>query len=165
MSPRSTNRARRTFAPHERRAIQYFVRMAEVLSVPRSIAEIYGLLYISPKPLRFADIEQRLLLSKGSVSEGLRFLKDHGMAQAERAKGSRAETWSVTPSLAAALADLLRRRLQPALEQTTGELSALQREAEAAELPEEVRERLSKLSRWNSRALDLLPILLMRPPA
>lgn len=165
MAPRSTNRARRTFAPHERRAIQYFVRMAEVLSVPRSIAEIYGLLYISPKPLRFADIEQRLLLSKGSVSEGLRFLKDHGMAQAERAKGSRAETWSVTPSLAAALADLLRRRLQPALEQTTGELSALQREAEAADLPEEVRERLSKLSRWNSRALDLLPILLMRPPA
>lgn len=139
--------------------------MAEVLSVPRSIAEIYGFLYISPAPLRFADIEQRLALSKGSVSEGLRFLKDHGMVQAERAKGSRAETWSVTPSLAAALADLLRRRLQPALEKTTGELASLQAEAAGAGLPDEVRERLAKLSRWNARALELMPLLLARPPS
>ena len=137
--------------------------MAEVLSVPRSIAEIYGLLYISPAPLRFADIEKRLSLSKGSVSEGLRFLKDHGMVWAERAKGSRAETWSVTPSLAAALADLLRRRLQPALEHTTGELASLQAEAVAASLPPEVIERVGKLNRWNTRALELLPLLLARP--
>jgi DNA-binding transcriptional regulator GbsR (MarR family) len=137
--------------------------MAEVLSVPRSIAEIYGLLYISPAPLRFAEIEKRLSLSKGSVSEGLRFLKDHGMARAERAKGSRAETWSVTPSLAAALTDLLRRRLQPALEHTTGELASLQAEAVAASLPPEVIERVGKLNRWNTRALELLPLLLARP--
>jgi len=163
VAPRSSIRARRTFAPHERRAIQYFVRMAEVLSVPRSIAEIYGLLYISPAPLRFADIEKRLSLSKGSVSEGLRFLKDHGMVRAERAKGSRAETWSVTPSLAAALTDLLRRRLQPALEHTTGELASLQAEAVAASLPPEVIERVGKLNRWNTRALELLPLLLARP--
>ena len=139
--------------------------MAEVLSVPRSIAEIYGLLYVSTQPLRFSEIEQRLSLSKGSVSEGLRFLKDHGMVMAERIKGNRGETWSVTPSLAAALVDLLRRRLQPALEQTTGDLRALQEEAESVELSPDVRERLVKLSRWNARALDLLPVLLMRPPA
>lgn len=139
--------------------------MAEVLSVPRSIAEIYGLLYISPTPLRFADIEQRLSLSKGSVSEGLRFLKDHGMVRADRAKGTRAETWSVTPSLAAALADLLRRRLQPALEKTTPELRALRDEATAAGLPAAVLDRLSRLSRWNDRALELLPLLLIRPPS
>lgn len=139
--------------------------MAEVLSVPRSIAEIYGLLYVSTQPLRFSAIEQRLSLSKGSVSEGLRFLKDHGMVMAERIKGNRGETWSVTPSLAAALVDLLRRRLQPALEQTTGDLRALQEEAEKVELSPDVRERLVKLSRWNARALDLLPVLLMRPPA
>lgn len=139
--------------------------MAEVLSVPRSIAEIYGLLYVSTQPLRFSAIEQRLSLSKGSVSEGLRFLKDHGMVMAERIKGNRGETWSVKPSLAAALVDLLRRRLQPALEQTTGDLRALQEEAEKVELSPDVRERLVKLSRWNARALDLLPVLLMRPPA
>lgn len=164
MSARSASRSRRSFAPHERRVIRYFTRMAEVLSVPRSIAEIYGLLYISPSPLRFAELEQRLALSKGSVSEGLRFLKDHGMVQAARAKGARAETWSVTPSLAAALTDLLRRRLQPALEQTTDELGALHDEAAAAQLPAEVRERLAKLSRWNARALELMPLLLSRPP-
>jgi DNA-binding transcriptional regulator GbsR (MarR family) len=139
--------------------------MADVLSVPRSIAQIYGLLYISPSALRFSEIEQRLSLSKGSVSEGLNFLKDNGMVQSSRPKGARAETWSVTPSLAAAIVDLLRRRLQPALEQTTPELRALQDEAAAANLPPEVRDRLSRLSRWNDRALELLPLLLMRPPS
>ena len=87
------------------------------------------------------------------------------MAQAARAKGTRAETWSVTPSLAAALVDLLRRRLQPALEQTTGELAALQAETTSASLPPEVLERVVKLNRWNARALELLPVLLIRPPA
>ena len=139
--------------------------MAEVLSVPRSIAEIYGLLYVSPAPLKFSDIEKRLALSKGSVSEGLRFLKDHALVVATRANGSRAETWTVAPSLAVAIADLLRRRLQPALEQTTPELRALQDEAAAAHLPDDVRDRLARLSRWNDRALELLPLLLMRPPS
>ena len=153
-----------SLSPPERRAIAYFVRMADVLSVPRSIAQIYGLLYVSAQPLRFADIESRLSLSKGSVSEGLNFLKDNGMIQSSRPKGARAETWTATPSLAAAIVDLLRRRLQPALEQSTPELRALQDEAAAAGLPAEVQERLSRLSRWNDRALELLP-LLMRPPS
>lgn len=139
--------------------------MADVLSVPRSIAQIYGLLYISAQPLRFSDIESRLSLSKGSVSEGLSFLKENGMVLSTRAKGSRAETWTVAPSLAAAIVDLLRRRLQPALEQTTPELRALRDEAAAAGLPADVQERLSRLSRWNDRALELLPLLLMRPPS
>jgi len=139
--------------------------MADVLSVPRSIAQIYGLLYISAQPLRFSDIESRLSLSKGSVSEGLNFLKDNGMILASRPKGARADTYTVAPSLAAAIVDLLRRRLQPALEQTTPELRSLQDEAVAANLPTEVRDRLSRLSRWNDRALELLPLLLMRPPS
>lgn len=139
--------------------------MADVLSVPRSIAEIYGLLYVSAAPLRFADIEARLSLSKGSVSEGLNFLKDNGLAVSSRAPGARVETWTVSPSLAAAIADLLRRRLQPALEQTAPELRALQAKAAAAGLPPEVCDRLSRLSRWNDRALELLPLLLMRPPS
>lgn len=139
--------------------------MAEVLSVPRSIAEIYGLLYVSAAPLKFSDIEMRLSLSKGSVSEGLRFLKEHGMILSTRTNGSRAETWTVAPSLAAAIVDLLRRRLQPALEQTTPELRALQDEAAAAHLPADVLDRLARLSRWNDRALELLPLLLMRPPS
>lgn len=139
--------------------------MAEVLSVPRSIAEIYGLLYVSPAPLKFSDIEKRLSLSKGSVSEGLGFLKENGLAVATRAPGARLDTWTVSPSLAAAIVDLLRRRLQPALEDTAPELRALQDEAAAAHLPDDVRARLARLSRWNDRALELLPLLLMRPPS
>ena len=165
-SPRAQARqAKLAFAPHERRSIDFFVRMAGLLGVQKSTAEIYGFLYVCPEPVGFPEIERRLALSKGSVSAGLRFLREHGMIQAKRRPRVRADLWSVSPSLATALATLLSNRVQPALESSTPTLRALQEEAAAAGVSAEVAERLSRLSHWNSRALELLPLLLARPPS
>jgi len=139
--------------------------MAGILGVQKSVAEIYGLLYVSAAPVSFPEIERRLVLSKGSVSAGLRFLKEHGMVEAKRRPRVRADLWSVAPSLAAALATLLSKRVQPALEASVPELRALSDQAAAAGVPPEVAERLGRLSHWNSRALELLPLLLARPPS
>lgn len=166
VSPRAQARqAKLAFAPHERSSIDFFVRMAALLGVQKSTAEIYGFLYICAEPVGFPEIERRLALSKGSVSAGLRFLKEHGMVQAQRRPRVRADLWSVTPSLATALATLLASRVQPALESSVPNLRALQEQAAAAGAPPEVAERLARLSHWNSRALELLPILLARPPS
>lgn len=158
-------RAGLAFAPHERSAIDFFVRMADLLGVPKSVAEIYGLLYVSADPIGFPEIERRLALSKGSVSEGLRFLKDHGMVESKRVPRVRADLWSVSPSLAAALVALMRGRVQPALESAAPALSKLQEQAAAAGVAAPVAERLARLSHWNDRALELLPLLLVRPPS
>ena len=160
---RRVRRAKIQFAPHERSSIDFFVRMAGILGVQKSVAEIYGLLYVCAEPISFPEIERRLALSKGSVSAGLRFLKDHGMVEAARRPRVRADLWSVTPSLAGALATLLSKRVQPALQSSVPELRALQDQASAAGVSTEVTERLSRLSHWNSRALELLPLLLARP--
>lgn len=162
---RRARRAQLAFAPHERSAIDFFVRMAGLLGVQKSTAEIYGLLYVSADPLSFPEIERRLALSKGSVSAGLRFLKDHGMVEAKRVPRVRADLWSVSPSLAAALATLLSNRVQPALAAAAPELRKLQEQAASAAVAAPVAERLSRLSRWNDRALELLPLLLVRPPS
>jgi len=49
-----------TLAPWEVAMIDSFVRAAALIGLPRSIGEIYGLLYCSPGPLTFDEIEARL---------------------------------------------------------------------------------------------------------
>ena len=49
-----------------------------VVSDPKSVAAIYGLCFASAEPLSFADINDRLDLSQGSISQGLRVLREMG---------------------------------------------------------------------------------------
>jgi len=61
--------------------VELFGPAADVLGIPRSIAAIYAVIFASPRPLCFADVENRLGLSKGSVSQGLRVLRNVGAIQ------------------------------------------------------------------------------------
>jgi len=49
-------------------------RVCQLLGVPRSTGQIYGLLYLSPKPLSQDEIAELLGISKGSASTGTRQL-------------------------------------------------------------------------------------------
>jgi hypothetical protein len=46
--------------------------------VPKSVGQIYGLLYASPEPLSFSDIVEQLEISKDSASQGLQLLRSLG---------------------------------------------------------------------------------------
>lgn len=150
-------------SPHEAELAVFFVRMAAVLGVQRSVAEIYSLLYASPQPVDFDQIQGRLGMSKGSVSQGLKFLRDHGMILSVKATGSRRERWEPTPSLAASMVNLLRSQVLPALEQSSPSLDRIVQGAEANQVSPEVLERLTRLRRWNARALELFPLMLPPP--
>lgn len=151
--------------PHEVELADFFVRMASILGVPRSVAEIYALLYISSHPLDFDHIQGRLGMSKGSVSQGLKFLRGHEMILSVKEQGSRRERWQPTPSLAASLVALLRSQVLPALEQAQPGLQRVLAETYRFGGQPEVIERLTRLNRWNSRALELAPLLLPPPGA
>jgi DNA-binding transcriptional regulator GbsR (MarR family) len=49
-------------------------RLCQMLGLPRSTGQIYGLLYLSPKALSLDDIVELLSISKGSASTGTRQL-------------------------------------------------------------------------------------------
>src|SRR5262245_56308249 len=68
----------RQLNPLEAEVIALFVQMSRALGQPRSLGEIYGLLFISARPLAMDDLIERLGLSKGSASMGLRFLRNAG---------------------------------------------------------------------------------------
>ena len=55
-----------------------FADIVSALGIPKSIGQIYGLLYASATPLSFSDIVERLEISKGSVSQGLQLLRSLG---------------------------------------------------------------------------------------
>lgn len=62
----------------EESVVSFFVDAADLLGVPKSVAAIYGICFASPEPLSFSEIDDRLELSVGSISQGLRVLKEVG---------------------------------------------------------------------------------------
>lgn len=74
---RSDNRSADELA-FDNAVVSYFIDAAEMLGVPKSVAAIYGICFASPEPLSFSDINERLEISSGSISQGLRVLREVG---------------------------------------------------------------------------------------
>ena len=144
-----------------------FVQMTQALGLPRSLGEIYGLLYASPRPLVFQEIVERLQLSKGSVSQGLRFLRTIGAVQPVVVPGDRREYFEPVVDLRYLVGGFLRERLTPQIEAWGIRSQALRVEDFAqswGDVPIEayrkvIVERLDKLKTWQRRAGAVLPMI------
>ena len=55
--------------------IGIFIRATKILGYPKSIGEIFGLLYVTKEPICMEDIINRLGISLGAASQGLKQLK------------------------------------------------------------------------------------------
>ena len=73
-------------AEFEQAVVELFAQAADTLGIPKSVTAIYAVIFASPRPLSFADVESRLGLSKGSVSQGLRVLRKVGAIRAVDAR-------------------------------------------------------------------------------
>ena len=142
--------------------IEFFVRMAQVIGLSRSVGEIYGLLFASTRPLTMDDLIQRLRISKGSASQGLRLLRSFGAVRTEYVPGDRRDHYVAELELRHLLGGFLREKLQPHLAWGATRLNELDRLADA--LPDNdhdiLRERLVRLNRWRTRGQKLLPMAL-----
>lgn len=141
--------------------VAFFVDAAELLGVPKSLAAIYGIVFASPSPLSFADIGARLDLSKGSVSQGLRALREVGALQEVSAKEDPAELFVPDLEMRRLIGRYLESRLDPQLKSGRDRLDTLQ--AHLSRLPpdgrKQLKPRLQKLARWHSRTRALLPVI------
>ena len=59
-------------------AIEMFINFLKIVGLQKSIGEIYGLLFVSAKPLSMDDIVNRLGISLGAASQGLKLLRGVG---------------------------------------------------------------------------------------
>jgi HTH-type transcriptional regulator, glycine betaine synthesis regulator len=90
-------------------------RLCQLLGVPRSTGQIYGLLYLAPKALSLDEVADLLGISKGSASNGTRQLAAWGVIRQVWIPGDRRDHYQVEPDLSTLLragyADFVKPRL------------------------------------------------------
>jgi DNA-binding transcriptional regulator GbsR (MarR family) len=147
----------------QRECIHIFVRAAQALSIPRSIGEIYGLLYSSREPMALDDVVEALNISKGSASQGLRWLREIGALRPSYIPGDRRDHFVAETELRKLIFGFLRESVEPHLKRAAEYLEHA--EATISEVPvgEErkfAQERIKKLYRWRRFATQALPLFL-----
>ena len=98
----------------KRTTLQPWVELADRLGVPRSLGQLYGLLFISDTPLSAQDCAYQLYISRSSAGQGLKQLKELGAIRADFRLGDRAERFVIEPDLGIFVSRILEGRLLPA---------------------------------------------------
>lgn len=148
--------------PVETQVIQFFVDGVKVLGLPRSIGEIYGLLFISPEPLALDDLVGRLGISKGSASQGLRALRDLGAVRETEVENSRRVHFQADMELKRLVGGFIREQVRPHLESGTSKVQLLHELASQegdAQRREFYDARVHQLKYWIGRGKIVLPLL------
>lgn len=140
--------------------MSFFVDAAELLGVPKSVAAIYGIVFASPEPLSFSEIVARLTFSSGSVSQGLRVLREIGAVKVTHLAGDKLERFLPDRELRKLIARFLDHRLEKQLKSGNQRLWALKDAVptENKEAAVELNRRLKSLTDWHKRARQLIPV-------
>jgi DNA-binding transcriptional regulator GbsR (MarR family) len=150
-------------APFQQECINLFVHAAQILSIPRSVGEIYGLLYSSREPLAMDDVIDKLSMSKGSASQGLRWLRDIGAVRTTYVAGDRRDFFVAETELRKLAFGFLRESIEPHLNRGIDYLERVDQSISATpagELRRFAEERAKKLRRWHRFVSQVLPLLL-----
>jgi DNA-binding transcriptional regulator GbsR (MarR family) len=141
--------------------IGVFVNAVKLLGMPRSVGEIYGLLFITPEPLPLDALVVRLGISKGSASQGLKVLRGLGAVKQVYVGGDRRDHYAAETELKKLVAGFIREEVSPRLEDGVERLEQLRAAAEAAEAGhvDFYRARVGKLGQWHARGHAVLPLL------
>lgn len=148
----------------ERQVVAVFVDGVRVLGLPRSIGEIYGLLFISRSPLALDDLVCRLGISKGSASQGLRMLKSLGAVReaSGNGNGERRTYYEPAVELKRLAGGFIREQIRPHLESGKTKIKHLAETAGKVEDPDHrqfLSERVERLEQWMRSGGRVLPIL------
>jgi DNA-binding transcriptional regulator GbsR (MarR family) len=146
----------------EKEVIDIFVRMAGVLNLPRSVGELYGLLFISPEPLCINDCMNKLGISKGSTSQGLKILRSFGAVNTVYIPGERRDFFEAETALRKIVTGFVNEEVRPHLENGKDRMARLEQlSADAGSQDQEFyAERVTHLKNWQKRANLLLPFAL-----
>ncbi len=150
--------------PLERQVVDVFVDGVRVLGLPRSIGEIYGLLFISRSPLSLDDLVTRLNISKGSASQGLRMLKSLGAVREANGSGGTERRTYYEPAveLKRLVGGFIREQIRPHLDSGRAKIERLAQTAGTVEDPEHrkfLHDRVERLDQWMRSGGRVLPVL------
>ena len=141
----------------ERELIAFFVNAAQAFGLPKSVGEIYGLYFASEHPLALDDVVEKLQISKGSASQGIRFLRSINALNPAYLPGDRRDHFTPELSLRHIAEGFLKERIFPELRQGTDRLSSIQNTLR--EDDHLTYDRIQSIKTWSKKANLLLPIV------
>lgn len=145
----------------ESEVVALFVRVADLLNLPRSVGELYGILFISEEPLCLDDLRLKLRISKGSTSQGLKILRSFGAIRTVYVPGDRKDFYVAESSLRKIAGGFASEQIQPHLESGSERLERIRALLAAEERSSEaLEERVERLENWQKRANQVLPVVL-----
>ncbi len=154
----------------ERESIEYFISFVQLLGMPKSVGEIYGLLFAAAEAMPMDGVVSRLQISKGSASSGLALLRELGVVQRVYVEGDRRDYYETDLDVAHFADVFFRQRLQPRLENGAERLERMEncaraeideRKPESEQEPEvKALARVRALRSWQRKGEKLLPFIL-----
>ena len=148
----------------ELESIDFFVRLMGILGLPRSVGEIYGLLYFSEIPLTMDVIRSRLEISIGSASQGLRTLKSLKAIRSTYVPGDRRDHYSAETEFKRLFSSFIKDEIMPHLESAKDRIHRMEKLLKQNKNYEDFHqirlEKLKKLTKTGSRLLPALAGLL-----
>ena len=149
-------------AEWEKAVIDLFLNAANSGGLPKSVGQIYGLLFCRDEPLAMDEIMELLSVSKGSASQGLRSLRQLGAVKSQFLPGQRKEHFVAEIRLRKLVSGFLKEQAEPHLEKGKARLSHLQELVDATEdenSAERGRRRMNILTTWHRQVGKLLPLV------
>lgn len=145
----------------ETESVDLFVRMAQVLGLPKSVGELYGLLFISTVPLSMDELMSRLDLSKGSTSQGLKQLRNYGAIRTVYIPGDRRDHYVAELELRKLVAGFLREQVQPNLLDNGSRFGRMETFATKLGVNDRkvVATRIHKLKTWQTQGQKIIPVI------
>jgi len=134
------------------------VKLCFILGLPKSIGLIYGAVFVSTRPIEAREICKKLKISRGSVSQGIKFLRELGAIRVEGQNGNRAEHFVVEDHLRKAVETFVTKKIGPAFDELGEEVMRLEKDPNL-NLAQELREKLETIRRWNNHGQLLLPLV------
>lgn len=141
-------------------------RICQVLGLPRSTGQIFGLLYLSTEPLSLDKLSAMLGISKASASTGTRQLASWGAIRKVWIPGERRDYYEVIEDLGQLIRGSYNNLLKPRIESSKGRLAKLKvnliEDIQSGAIPfekkEALEERIKSLEKVHKRLFQLLPL-------
>ena len=156
-APRASGR----LTPAEREVVEFFVHLGRYLSLPRSVGEIYGILFATGGTMTLDGLVRRLGISKGSASQGLRLLRGVGAVRASYRPGDRKDHYAAEVELPNLLRGFMRDQLSVRINHANERLGRLLDAVEdpANGEPDGLSHRVERLVSWQKKAKRLVPLV------
>ena len=145
----------------EAEAVGLFVELGRMMGQPRSVAEVYGLLFISTGPMTIEDLVEQLGTSRAAADRALRFLRKAGALRIVYVPGDRRMHFEAVAEFRYMVIGFVRDQFLPQLANTESRIDRLAEVVE--ELPGErgakLGDRVAMLESWSKKSRNLVPII------